>query len=145
VTYTPGGTGPGAQTVSASYLGDAGHLGSAGSTSLTVTRRATSTTVSCVDSEVDLGHSTTCTATVTDVGPGTPITPAGAVKFTVTKGDTVSPTSCTLSGSGGSASCSVQVTPGFAGSSPHSVVAKYAAHGTEAASSGQTSYTVLIP
>src|SRR6185436_6778925 len=50
-TLTPPGA-TGTATVGASYGGDSGHDPSAGSTTVTIAKRATSTTVSCVPSSM---------------------------------------------------------------------------------------------
>src|SRR2546422_1214190 len=97
VTFTPGGTctlvsgscsvavtpsTSGTLSISASYNGDSAHAASAGSTSITVNKRATITAVSCSPASVQVGQSTTCTASVSDTSPGTTSAPSGTVGFT---------------------------------------------------------------
>lgn len=76
----------------------------------------TSTSVSCTPSLAIVNQPTTCTATVTDTSPGTPITPTGSVSFVSSGPGTFSASSCTLAGTGASASCSVSYTPTAFGS-----------------------------
>ncbi len=81
--------------------------------------RQTSMSLICSPAKVVFGEpAPTCTATVTDVDQGTPVTPVGTVNFTSFLGHTYggSPfvaysSSCTLSGSGASASCQVNFSP----------------------------------
>src|SRR2546427_11697902 len=72
--------------------------------SVSVSKRATSTSVACAPSTVVVGQSTSCTASVTDTSPGTASTPTGMVTFT--PGGT-----CTLA----SCSCSISITPTVVG------------------------------
>jgi hypothetical protein len=112
VTFTPSGVGGGSDPITASYGGDAGHASSSDTQAVTVTGRETSTSVSCSPHVVPIERSTTCTATVVDVSDGTPITPTGNVGFFPDGPGSFNGTSpCTLSGSGGSASCSATFTP----------------------------------
>src|SRR3989449_4403420 len=106
VNITP--TATGTLTVSATYGGDPTHNGSSNSTSVIVSPRTTTATVSCSPSTVVVGQSTSCIIDVTDTSPGTLITPSGTVTFTPNG-------SCTLSGSAGTASCSTNITPTAAG------------------------------
>src|SRR5438309_261338 len=152
VTFTPGGTctlaGTGASatcsvsitptaagslTVSASYAGDSTHGTSSGSTTVTVNLRTTTTTVACTPSSVIVGQATSCTATVTDTAAGTASTPTGTVTFT--PGGT-----CTLAGTGASATCSVSVAPTASGTL--TVSASYGGDATHATSTGSASVTV---
>src|SRR5438093_2235307 len=87
--------------------------------------RSTSTTVSCTPNPVLVNGSTTCTATVTDTDSGTKTTPTGTVSFASNKSGTFSVSSCTLSGTGASASCSVAYTPSEVGT--HRITASYGA------------------
>ena len=67
----------------------------------------TSTTLSCLPASVLVGEPTTCTATVSESGSGTPITPMGPAAFSSSKSGKFSAKSCTLLGSGATASCQV--------------------------------------
>jgi hypothetical protein len=92
-------------TLSASSSG----LTSATSGTFNITKRTTSTSFSCTPSTVGIGNTTSCTATVSDTSPGVTSAPTGTVQWTLPSGVT-GPTSCTLSGSGASSSCSVTLT-----------------------------------
>ncbi|HEV8340114.1 MAG TPA: PxKF domain-containing protein [bacterium] len=87
------------------------------------TKRSTSTSASCSPSPIFLNGSTTCTATVTDTDTPTFVTPTGTVTWTGGVGGTFSPVSCTLSGSGASATCSVTYTATTVG--VHPIIAMY--------------------
>jgi hypothetical protein len=109
VSYTPGQTGSGTQTITGNYGGDSGHAASSGQDAVTVTLRATTTAVACKQVVPLLDK---CTATVRDTSPGTVATPTGSVGFTSsTKSAVFSATHCTLTGSGPAASCSVYYGP----------------------------------
>src|SRR5207253_2071552 len=102
--------GIGTQTLTATYGGDADHSGSHGDFALTVNKRFSSTTVNCSPASVPVGVSTTCTATVADIGSGTSIRPGGTVTFSGGTGTFSSGGTCILSGSGMN-SCLVDFTP----------------------------------
>jgi parallel beta-helix repeat protein len=68
----------------------------------------TSTTVDCAPATVLLNHSTSCTATVTELNPAATTPPSGTVTFTPGG-------SCNLSGTGSSSACSVSITPTTSG------------------------------
>jgi uncharacterized repeat protein (TIGR01451 family) len=77
-----------------------------GAAHTTVSKRATVTTLSCELATVSPGQADPCTVTVTDTS-STPVTPTGTVKFTSSVStDVFSTNPCTLSGSGGVATCS---------------------------------------
>ncbi len=77
---------------------------------------STSTKVTSKPNSVLSSSATTCTATVSYKGGGTPVTPTGTVTWTSNLTGTFNSTSCTLSGSGSSASCAVMFTPPFSSS-----------------------------
>ena len=110
VSYTPSPGSEGRQTVTANYLGDNSHSGSASNFLLTVGTRSVSTTLSCAP-PFDVFKPTTCTVTVTDTSPGTPIAPGGTATFSSSRPGSFSSTACTLSRSGTTASCSVTFRP----------------------------------
>src|SRR5436190_8528270 len=95
-----------------------------------ITKRTTSTSVSCFPTAVNLNQSTTCTATVTDTtAAGTGSAPTGTISWSRSAGGggaagTFNNSPCTLSASGASASCSVTYTP-TAGTAAHTVTAAY--------------------
>jgi hypothetical protein len=80
----------------------------------------------------------TCTATVTDTS-ASPTTPTGTVLFSASKIGSFSSTTCTLSGSGKSATCSVSFTPGNVAA--YKLIANYAGDASHLGSSG--SKTIL--
>jgi len=106
ISYAPALGSEGTQTITGVYGGDPDHQGSTGTFTLSVTKRATSTAVSCSPVSVKGSHPTTCTVTVTDTSTGTQLTPTGTVSWSSGVGH-FSATSCTLTGTGGKASCSV--------------------------------------
>jgi len=81
VTWTPPSGSEGTYRFSASYGGDATHapIGS-GQWTLQISKRSVSVSLSCSGS---FRHNTpiTCSVTVADTSPGTPITPTGTVSF----------------------------------------------------------------
>jgi uncharacterized repeat protein (TIGR01451 family) len=77
-----------------------------GTAQTTVTKRRTVTTLSCELTTVSPGQTDPCTVTVTDTS-SEPLTPTGKVKLTSSDStDSFSTNPCTLSGSGGVATCS---------------------------------------
>src|SRR5438094_10140 len=109
VNYSPNVGSEGGHRITGTYGADSTHFASRGSFSLAVTKRSTSTSVSCT------GHSSrfTCTASVSDTSPGMPLTPTGNVSWTsssTSRKSGFSPPSCTLSGTGPTASCTVSYT-----------------------------------
>ena len=133
-------------TVNSNYrlAASSGSLTGATSNAFNTARRATSTTVSCFPNPTNLNQTTKCTATVTDTSPDTASTPTGTVNWTRSGtgnfGGTSTTTSCTLSGSGGSATCDVNYTP-TSGTS-HTVTANFPQSAKHAASSGNRSLTI---
>lgn len=113
-------------TVTATYAGDAAHLGSSDGKPFTVVSPATTTTAGAV-APVLAGAAATLTATVA------PAAATGTVTFT--SGGT---TLCTAPLSGGSASCA----PTFATPGSYAVTARYGGDGVFLPSSGGTSVLV---
>jgi hypothetical protein len=132
VGFFPSATGT--TTLAGSYLGDTTHATSSGSTSMTVSLRATNTAVSCA-SPVAINQGSGCTATVTDTSPGTASTPAGSVSFSSTGGTFSPATNCNLT----SGSCSVTFTPSASGTI--TVNGNYGGDPTHSTSSGTFSPT----
>src|SRR5439155_217020 len=119
----------GAKTLTATYSGDSNfNTSTSAGAPHQVNVRPTTTTVSCTPASVPVGSSASCTATVTDSVATAPF-PTGPVDF-FADGAATPFTSCSLSGSGVTQSCSVSYTPTTAG--PHSIVAKYAGDGAHA-------------
>jgi hypothetical protein len=96
-----------AQEVTASYGGDGSHLVSAGSATLAVSRRSSSTSVACTPAALIAGATTVCTATVRDAVGTAEVTPGGSVTWSSSSTGAFSSASCALDGAGATASCSV--------------------------------------
>lgn len=142
LAYTPKAAG--SQTINASYgtvSGTPGFASSSGATSITVTARATQTTVACSPPSLPVSGTTTCTGTVLDTTGGA--VPAGALAFTSTGSGKFSASgSCSLvQASSDSASCSTIYTPSATGSP--SIAGSYRGSATEATSNGATSITAV--
>jgi DNA-binding beta-propeller fold protein YncE len=114
---------------------------------LTSPQHSTATSVSCSPATVVAGQPTTCTATVTDTAPSGQTTPTGTVSFESSgPGSFSGGASCTLTGSGASASCSLTYTPSTTPSTPvrsDTITAAYGGDSSHAASSGSTVVQVL--
>src|SRR5206468_2484313 len=95
VSYTPTVVGP--HTITASYGGDASHLGSSGAFVVTALTHETSTEDSCMPAMVPVGSPSSCTATVTDSTPTSASAPSGTVSFTADLSSSAF-ASCTLGG-----------------------------------------------
>ena len=98
-----------------------------------------SVTVSFSVNPVNVGLATTVTATVTWAGG---VTPTGTVAFSGGTGSYSPSNQATLSGSGGTATCSVTFTPSSSAGSPVTMSASYGGDGNYAANSGTGSLTV---
>jgi hypothetical protein len=107
--------------------------------------RGTVTTISCAPAAVAGRRPTTCTATVSDPPTSAQQTPTGTVSFSSSAAGAFSPGSCTLAGSGPSASCSVSYTPRSARPGAHNLTASYGGDATHVTSSGSTTVTVTRP
>jgi photosystem II stability/assembly factor-like uncharacterized protein len=104
----------------------------------------TSATVVCTPSPVLLGTPTTCVATVSDSDPSSSVTPTGPLSFTSDKPGSFAPSqSCNLGGTGSSANCSVQFTPGAGSVGAVSVTATYDGDSNHLGSSGSFSLSVF--
>jgi hypothetical protein len=106
---------------------------------VTPPKHATATTVACSPNPDEVGHPTTCTATVTDTS-ATKTTPTGTVSFAHTNTGSFASESCTLAPTSppvtGVAACSVTYTPLVTGA--HEVIATYGGDATHEASKGST-------
>src|SRR6266571_4241881 len=159
VTFTPGGscilasglcsvsispTVAGAFAVSGSYNGDPSHDTSNGSTTVTVSKRATSIVISCSPNPVANYAFTSCTPTVTDTDAGTVVTPTGGVSFASNSTGGFSTSSCVLAstGSAGVASCMVGYTPSLTGH--HAISSTYGGDSAHTGSSGSATLTVIL-
>jgi hypothetical protein len=137
VAYTD--TVSGSPVITATYGGDASNSGSSGSFGLTVTPRSSSTSLSCAK-PFDKAVPITCTATVTDRSSGTPITPSGTVNFSASEAGSFSTTTCSLSGRGATATCTVTFTPAKTGL--YKIVAGYTGDASHLGSSAHQSLIV---
>ena len=100
-------------------------------------RRLSSTSVTCSPASVQVEQSTSCSATVTDSDSGTPVTPTGKVSFTTDSSGSFAGNPCTLSRSGGTASCQVTYTLTAAGSGQHTLTANYVGDRAHVGGTGQ--------
>src|SRR5215217_911850 len=128
-------------TLSASSSGLTGDTSAA----FNITKRTTSTSVSCFPTAVNLNQSTTCNATVTDTtAAGTASAPTGTVSWARSgSGSTGSfgASPCTLANpSGASSSCSVTFTP--ATGSNHTLTATYSGGTKHNMSNGSSSVAI---
>ncbi|HEX2392386.1 MAG TPA: Ig-like domain repeat protein [Solirubrobacterales bacterium] len=118
LAFTP--TEVGLHRITAAYEGDRTHGSSSGSTSVTVTPRASTTSLACAPAALTLGAGpATCTATVSDPGAA-PSVPSGTVRFSTSgaAGTFGGDASCTLAGAGeAKASCQIIFTPAASGAS----------------------------
>ena len=104
------------------------------------TKPGTTTTVNCTPNPVTFGESASCTATVTRLAGGN--TPAGTVTWATDNNGAFTPASCTLAGSGGTASCAVSYTPGAVGGGTHVITATYGGNANFTGSSGSQTLAV---
>jgi hypothetical protein len=141
VSYTPSPGTEGPQTITAAYSGDPTHQGSSSTTSLSVTKRTTSTSVSCSVAFLTDHHATPCTATVTDTSPGTPITPSGTVSWKSSGKGTFSSNPCTLSGARATATCVVTYTASPGKPLPQTITGTYNGDADHFGSKGTTPIT----
>jgi hypothetical protein len=114
----------------------------------TVPLHATATMVKCSPASLVAGGSTLCTATVKDKATSGATTPMGNVAFTTSGAGSFSKASCTLAGSGATASCSVLYKPTATTAKPErsdEIAAKYEGDATHEATEGTTMVTVFSP
>ena len=130
----------GTAAIAAQYPGDTSHQPSSGTTSVTVNKRATTTTVSCT-SPVTIGTASTCNVTVADSSAGSFITPTGTVSLSTNGTGTFSGT-CALSGNTASATCSVTYTP--SGSVPRQDMVNATYAGDTAHSGGSATFNISV-
>jgi hypothetical protein len=119
----------GSPTINASYGGDSNNLKSSDSVTVTFKQAATTTNVVCTPSSPAAGGSTTCTATVSGVGP------TGTVSWASTGTGSFTGSPCTLTGG----TCSVNYTQAVSGTPK--VTATYDGDGNNLAGSGTTTVT----
>lgn len=108
--------------------------------------RSTTTSLNCSPASLAITGSTQCTATVTDVGTGTPITPTGIVGFTSSQPGTFTPSSnCSLAGSSASANCAVTYSPNLGNFGPQTISVAYVGDGNHLGSVGSSTVAGLTP
>ena len=147
VSYTPT-AGGGLHEIVAVYSGDQAHLGGPNfsrgvSFVITFGAHTTATSVSCSPNPAGVGRPTTCTTTVADTDGGVS-TPTGTVGFTSSGSGNFSSKSCTPSGAGASARCSVTYTPSAPGAGPQTITASYSGDKTHLASAGRTDLAIGV-
>src|SRR3989442_10890157 len=102
-----------------------------------VNKRATGITINCSPSTVFVGQPTICTFTVSDTDIGTPITPTGIVTLSASL-------TCTVTGTGSSAECTITTTPPFAGASVN-IPGTYGGDTKHTVKNGRPTITVKKP
>ena len=102
----------------------------------------TTTTVNCGGGTpvVNYGDSITCVATV--VAAAGTNTPSGTVSWATNGSGSFAPLPCTLSGTGGTSTCSVSYKPSVIGSGSHLITATYGGDANFTGSSGTKTVTV---
>ena len=139
LSYSPDLGSDGTHRITGTYTTDSTHFATRGSFNLAVTKRSTSNSVNCT------GHSGkfTCTASISDTSLGLPLTPTGTVTWTsssTSKKSAFVPPSCTLNGTGPTASCTVSYTnPGK--SMTVTITATYSGDAGHIGSTGSTTLT----
>src|SRR5207248_10375868 len=106
--------------------------------------RPTTTSVSCVPASTAVGSASTCTATVTDTGGGSPSNPTGSVSWTASAGSFSNSASCSLGNVPASSSQSRCNVSFFAPTTNQTVTVSgtYGADVTHSGSNGNTSVPV---
>ncbi|HWY28911.1 MAG TPA: hypothetical protein VNW25_06610 [Candidatus Sulfotelmatobacter sp.] len=102
----------------------------------------TTTGVACNPSSIRVSMKTTCTTTVTDTSNSGPAAPTGTVFFSTSGTGSFNSTSCNLSGTAITLSCSVSYTPGTVGTGSHTIFATYGGDNKHMSSSGNTAVNV---
>jgi hypothetical protein len=144
VNYFPRPGSEGTHTITGAYSGDTTHRQSTGYTTISVTKRSSSTGVNCSPSTTQANHPVTCTATVTDTSPGTPVSLIGTVGWSSSGPGSFSSASCSLTSTGPStASCAVNYTPTPGKPSLQTITGKYSGDTDHAGSSGNTTINIL--
>jgi Flp pilus assembly pilin Flp len=100
----------GSPVISATYSSSDGHAGQTGSAALTVTKRTTTTAVSCT-APFHVNVAIPCTASVSDNDTPPTSTPAGTVTWSTSGGGTFSAPTCNLS----TGQCGVTYSPSATG------------------------------
>jgi hypothetical protein len=137
VDFTPAGEGD--SLVKAGFIGDATHQASSDTATVTATSNGTGgdetqTTLLCRPNVLNLGGSSSCTATVTDTAANGASAPNGRVRFESGANGSFSAAGCDLAPAGANAaSCAVEYQANARGE--HLITAAYAGEATHRASS----------
>ena len=121
VTYTPAFGSEGTHVVSATFRDMFNVSSSMGSATLTATKRASGTAISCVPAKVPVNSQTVCTVTVSDKSPGVLETPTGSVSLTTNASGAFSVGNCILSGG----KCTFNYTPNLGSEGKHQISGIY--------------------
>ncbi|MBI5295993.1 MAG: right-handed parallel beta-helix repeat-containing protein [Chloroflexi bacterium] len=105
-------------------------------------RRTTTTSVNCGAGTPTTTYGTGISCVATVVRSGGSNTPTGNVNWATNGSGSFATSPCTLSGSGGTATCSVTYTPSAVGTGSHLITASYAGDTNFFASSGTQTVTV---
>ena len=143
VRYTPGAGSAGPHTITAVDASETGSGAVSASTSITVNRRASATTVACT-SPVAATDASTCTATVSDTNGGDASAPTGPVTFSSTGGGSLGATECSLAAiSGSKSTCSVTYRPTVEGD--HAITGAFGGDADHKPSSSAPAVVVVEP
>ncbi|OLD43999.1 hypothetical protein AUI51_04160 [archaeon 13_1_40CM_2_52_4] len=107
-----------------------------------ISGHSTATSVVCNPSTQLVNANSLCTATTTDTSGFGANVPTGAVFFSSTGTGSFNSTSCSLRGTGTTASCSVTYTPTMVGTGHHTIFSAYSGDSTHMSSTGNTIVTV---
>lgn len=107
-----------------------------------ISGNSTSTALTCNPSSVLVNSNALCTATVTDISGSGAITPTGTLFFSSTGPGSFNATSCTISGTGTTGSCTISYTPTAVGSGRHTIFGTYGGDPKHMSGSGNAVITV---
>ncbi len=143
VTYTPAAGSAGPHTITATDAPESGSTAATGTTSIAVSRRQSTTTVSC-GTPVTLPAPSDCTVTVRDTSGGTAVAPTGEVTFSAVGAGAFGSSTCELvPGSASASSCSVTYTPTDSGN--HQMTATFPSDVDHLASSSAPAVITVEP
>jgi Glycine rich protein len=145
-----GGGGGGSNLVPGGGKEELAKVGEAASVTITytVTLDPTATSVECSPASLVAGGSTKCTATVKDEAASGASAPMGNVAFKTSGSGSFRKASCTLTGSGVTASCEVTYKPTATTAKPErsdTITAEYEGDEAHKGSEGTTTVTVISP
>ena len=107
------------------------------------THHTTATTVSCNPSSIGVNTPTKCTASVSDTNTTSIVTPTGTMSFESSMPGTFSPTTCSLAGTGATASCTVNLTSPTSSVGLQNVTSGYSGDANHLGTSSSTPVMVL--